>query len=112
MKFLGYPIGEWSILLGIIGLIGGGLIRFLGKKIKRFFENLLDDFEKRVVKPISKSVDGLSESFERETSWVHDQHKEVVKKLEDHDRHLDGHDEKLTVHEERIKTLFRNQGRK
>ena len=109
MRFLGYPISEWSILLGIIGLIGGGLIKFLGNRIKLFINGLLDDFEERVVKPISKSVDGLSDSFDRETTWVHDRHSEVVKQLDKHDKKIESHDDKLIVHDQQIKTLFKNR---
>lgn len=109
MRFLGYPISEWSILLGIIGLIGGWLINFLGKRIKRFFNGLLDDFEERVVKPISHSVDGLSDSFEKETTWVHDRHSEVVRQLNKHDKKIENHDDKLIVHDQQIKTLFKNR---
>ncbi|EOH94856.1 hypothetical protein [Enterococcus pallens] len=112
MNFLGYPIAEWSILVGLILTLGGLIIRHLGKRMKKFVSDILADFEKKTIYPLIKSINGLSNSFDKETTWVHDQHKEVIKQLEDHDKQLDNHDEKLTAHEERIKTLFRNQGRK
>lgn len=112
MTFLGYPISEWSILIGIILTIGGLLIRYIGKKMKRFVEDIFQEFEHGTIKPLVKSLDGLKDAFEKESGWIHDEHKEVVERLDEHDEELEVHRDKLARHEERIKTLFNKEDKK
>lgn len=109
MTIFGYHITEWSVLLGTIATIFtliGFLIRWIAKKAKRFTEDVLGEFNDKTIQPLMKSIDGLSNSLEKETTWIHDRHDEVVKHLKSHDerlnRHrktLNEHDTKLTRHE-------------
>lgn len=102
MNFLGYPIGEWSILIGILGTLFGFIFKFVGKRVKEFTNKVIDEFKKETVEPLVKSINQLSSSFEKETDWIHNQHQQVVKRLDDHDKVLNEHEERLDDHHDRL----------
>lgn len=98
MEFFGYPVAEWSILIGIIGALGGVLIKFFGAKARAFVDKVIDDFVKETVTPLVHSIDELSSSFKQETKWVHEKHTDVVQRLAEHDKTLKKHDQRLDDH--------------
>lgn len=102
MEFLGYPVSEWSILVGILATISTLLIRYVGGRVRSFADRVIDEFKKETVEPLVKSINQLSVSFEKETDWIHNQHQQVVKRLDDHDEILKGHEERLDDHHDRL----------
>lgn len=112
MRFFGFPISEWSILLGIIVTIGGVLMKLVSKKINRFVDAIGERFGEPLREDISKltgAIGDLSRNVDTETKWVHERHSEVVDRLDRHSEKIDDLDDKVIQHDERIKTLFRNK---
>lgn len=102
MEFLGYPIAEWSILVGILTTILGLLIKYIGGRVRGFADRVIDEFKKETVEPLVHSINQLSGSFEKETDWIHNQHQQVVKRLDDHEDKLKCHEDRLDDHHDRL----------
>lgn len=93
MHFLGFPIGEWMALLGIIGLIGGAIYRAttriitrVGLEMTRSTQAFVDEVVKPdLIDPIIASMTDLSTRFESNRM-------NYDKKLQEHEKRLNGHD--------------------
>lgn len=95
MSFFGYPIGEWSVLLGIVVTIVTIIYKAVGKSVSNFTKQTLLEFKDTSVTPLMDSMNKLSVSFDNETKRINEQQKVIMKQLDEHEDKLEEHEHKL-----------------
>ena len=89
--FLGFQLGEWLQLIGIITFIAGIVAWVIRIAIVNPTKTSNDALS-NAISELSKKVEGIGDNADR----VHDEH----------DRRLDEHDVRLAKHDEEFKTIF------